>query len=177
MSNNKKKYDCWFCECGRIQILDSEMFNWLEEKYEKRYIVQVCTHCGKTRQMWLTEYLDEGFAINSFSVNPNGSRTEIDTSKDDNEYRFIFDNGIMVPMMHGKYADLHLGNTYVDAEYIIKELDTTSIDEALKKDPLCCTVNTERLIREVKDPDILKSISGYMVGISWKGTEYEHKWE
>ena len=25
--------------------------------------------------------------------------------------------------------------------------------------------------------EILKSISGYVVGISWKGTPYEHKWD
>ena len=45
MSTNKK-YDCLFCHCGRIHIMDYDEFKWLEEDYVRRKIVRICRNCG-----------------------------------------------------------------------------------------------------------------------------------
>lgn len=175
-----KKYDCWFCECGRIHIMDYEFYDWMQENFEHRCVIRICTNCGANHRVWLTESFYGGFDINGADVDLNGKRTIIDTtefSEGFNEYKFIFDRGIKVPMKSGGYADYHFHDGYANVDYMREKLGTTYIYEALKKDPLCCTVDVERLIKEVNDDDIIKSISGYIIGIDWKGTKYEHKWK
>ena len=62
---------------------------------------------------------------------------------------------IRVPVKDGDYATCYVANTYFD-------------DEGHRG------ADTERLIREVKDEDKLRSISGYITGIDWKGTPYDY---
>lgn len=164
-----KKYDCWFCECGRIQIMPDEYFDWLAEDCLHRAVIRVCQHCGATRLVWLEDWGDQGFAVNSTDF----INEEIST-KDDTEYRIIFNKGIEVPMMSGGYADSYQGDTYINWEYLEKELGTTYLPDAQTKDPNCTKVNVQRLIKE-NDPDIVKAISSYVTGIDWSGTEYEFK--
>ena len=165
-----KKYDCWFCDCGRIQVMPNEYYDWMAEDYQHRRVIRVCQHCGATRIMWLDTYFDEGFAVNSADF-----RNEEINTNGDIEYRIIFNDGVKVPMMCGGYADAHYGNTYVNWEYIEREFGITYLPEAERKDPNCTKVNVNRLIKE-NDPEIIKSISGYLVGIDWSGTEYELKY-
>lgn len=171
-----KNYDCWFCSCGRIHIMESDLFDWLQEKHEKRSVIRVCTNCGANRRVYLTEN-GEGFDINSFEVNLNGLRTIIDPAEDGNEYKFIFDRGIMVPMKRGGYADYHShhNHMFINTDYMETTLGTTCINTALQQDPLCFTVDTKRLIKEINDEDIVRSISNYIVGIDWSGTKYERR--
>lgn len=169
-----KRYDVWFCDCGRIHIMDYENYDWMIENCEHRQVIRVCTNCGNVHGQFLTkayyEEIGEGFDVNGFDVTDRSFDT---TSGMD--YRFHFSKGIMVPMKKGGYADYHFVDGFVDSEYIKQEFNTTDVTYAKRKDPECITVDTMRLIREVKDDDILTSISGYVVGIDWTGTKYEMK--
>lgn len=169
------KYDCWFCDCGRIHTMNYSEYDWLSEKHEKRALIRVCQNCGATRMIWLSEYYDEftdnmGFCINGSDVEDG---TILSTNGNNDEYRIFFSRGIKIPMKSGGYANWKFNHGYVNSDYLKDTLGTTYIPTALQKDPLCTTVDTERLIREVNDDDILQSISGYLVGIDWKGTKYE----
>ena len=143
------KYDVLFCHCGTLQLMPSEYYDWLEEKYQTRRVIRVCQHCGATYQVWLTEY-DDGFAVNSCNI----TDTIIDEN-DKYETRYIFSTGIRVPMTSGNEAAYHNGNYWTD------ESGNTVVD-------------TNRLIQKVRDEDKLKSIAAYVSGINWKGTPYEH---
>jgi len=161
-----KKYDCLFCNCGRIHIMDYDEYDWLESSPKRSYI-RVCMRCGSTHRVFLTDN-GEGFDICSVDV-PDG------TIVHDINTKIHFSRGIMIPLKSGGYADWRFHDGYANTDYLRDTLGTTYIPEALKKDPLCTTVDTERLIREVKDEDILNSISGYIVGIDWTGTKYDHR--
>ena len=165
-----KKYDCWFCDCGRIQLMPQDYISWMAEDYLHRKVIRVCQHCGATRVMWLDTYMDEGFALNSADF----TNEEICTNGDI-EYRIILNEGVRVPMKSGGYADAFQGNMYMNWEYLEKSLGTTYLSEAKEKDPNCIKVDVQRMIRE-NEPEIIKSISGYVVGIDWSGTEYEFKY-
>ena len=171
---SKKTYDCWFCSCGRIQYMDYEMYDWLQENPTKRYIIRVCTHCGASLQVWLSDNFDIGYDINARSVDFNGVRTIIDTTQGI-EYKLIFDRGIKVPMISGGYADCHIGSSYANTEDMKEKFGSTYFPDALKKDPNFCTVDVKRLIKEVDDEDLIESISGYIVGIDWAGTGYSYE--
>ena len=165
-----KKYDCWFCDCGRIQLMPTDYYDWMAEDHEHRRVIRVCQHCGATRVIWLDPYMDEGFAVNGADF----INEEICTNGDI-EYRIILNDGVRVPMMIGGYADSYYGNVYVNWEYTEKDLGTTYLPEAQAKDPNCTKVDVNRMIRE-NEPDVIKSISGYLSGIDWSGTEYELKY-
>lgn len=173
-----KRYDVWFCECGRIHIMEYENFDWMKDNCAHRQVIRVCTNCGAVYGQFLTrnyyEDIGEGFDINGFDITDKSIDTAIDTSYG-MEYRFHFSKGIMVPMKKGGYADYHFKDGFVNSEYIRNVFNTTDITYAECKDPECTTVDTMRLIREVKDDDILTSISGYVVGIDWTGTKYERE--
>ena len=54
---NNKRYDAWFCDCGVIQLMDYQLYDWMQEKPDKRRVVRVCQHCGATRVIWLSDML------------------------------------------------------------------------------------------------------------------------
>lgn len=178
MSNNEKKhtkYDCWFCHCGRIHIMPYSEYDWLQEDYTKRMIVRVCTNCGATRITYLDEY-DDGYSICGSDIYDSfDGRPTVMEDSDEHKYKYYFSKGIRVPLKCGHYADSFISDTYVNTEYLEKVCKTSFIPEAKKVDPNCCIVDTEELINDVKDDDILRSISGYVVGIDWTRTKYERK--
>ena len=163
------KYSCWFCGCGRIHILANDLYDWMTEDYEHRSIVQVCNNCGTSHKIFLSDN-GEGFDVNAMDLRD----VNIDILRPQ-ECKILFNKGIKVPMKSGGYATYHFHDGYVNVDYIRDKLGTTYIPTALEKDPECTTVDTELLIREVNDEDILQSISGYLVGIDWTGTKYERK--
>ena len=160
-----KRYDCWFCGCGRIHIMDNELYDWMAEDHERNHVVRVCNNCGAARRIFLTSNC-EGWDVNGCDV----QNTEIDCTK--NHYRFIFSRGIRVPMKEGNDATSHCGNLFIDWDYVTKTYPNHSIYELEKKHPAVITVDTEQLIRNVRDNEIVRSISGYASGIDWSGTEY-----
>lgn len=143
-----KRYDVIFCSCGTIQTMPTEYYDWLEEDYKNRFILRVCQRCGKVVKVWLSEY-EDGFAINATSV----ENFEL-TDEAKGNFRILFNKGIQVPLKNGEYADYHTAGVW------FSEQGKSEVD-------------TDRLIKEVKDPDILRSIAGYVSGINWKGTSYE----
>lgn len=165
---NKKRYNCWFCSCGRIHVMDYEVYEWLKKDCEHRRVVRVCQNCGRSTVTWLQDYCYGSLEIcgNDFTdqeVIPGGEY----------EYRFILNRGIKVPMVSGWYANSYHGNTYVDWDYIQTYYGNSDLSEVEKKNPGVTQVDVETLIREVKDDDILRSIAGYVSGIDWTGTKYE----
>ena len=145
------KYDVRFCRCGTIHVMPVSYYDWMESDYKNRSVYRVCQHCGKTIRTWLSEY-DDGFCINSFEEN------DFELSKEDkDDFKVIFSTGIRVPLKSGNYATYQSSGVWFDDDQ--------------KSD-----VDTKRLIREVKDEEILKSISGYVTGIDWSDTPYEIKY-
>ena len=146
------KYNCRFCSCGRIHIMPAEYMSWLSEDPEKRSIIHVCQNCGATVKIFLDEYMD-GYAVNCVDYsNVDLSSEELANTK------LLMNEGIKVPVKDGLYATCHNSVTWWD-------------EENGKGGPY--SVDTERLIKEVNDEDILNSISKYVVGIDWTGTPYE----
>lgn len=148
------KYDVWFCECGHIHLMPIEYLDWMSENYEHRNIIRVCQNCGETKKMWLTDYDDE-LKINckdfiNFEMCDNANT------------RFLLNKGIYVPLINGDCTD-----------YATYYCNGVWFYESNK-----CKVNTIQLIKEIqykykdKADDILKSISGYVAGIDWTGTDY-----
>lgn len=151
--------DYWsvrFCSCGRIHILPSSCFDWLQEKYQSRKIIQVCQGCGATYSTYLDEY-EDGYCICGEDLE------NIAICGDPDKIVFI-NQGFKVPVVDGWYADYHNGSNW--------------FSEGKKVE-----VDTQRLIRDISDwakqnnienvDIILKSIAGYVSGINWKGTKYE----
>ena len=145
-----QKYDVWFCHCGHIQLMPNDYYKWLEEDSENRYIIRVCQNCGRAIKIWLDKSND-GFDVCSTNI-----KNFVIEPTDVNNVRIIFNEGIEVPIIGGTYATYQIAGTWWD-------------DDQNKG------VDTRRLIAEVKDPDILKSIAAYVSGIDWSGTEYEYK--
>lgn len=164
------KYEAWFCTCGRIHFHPMADLDWMAEDHENRRVLEVCRHCGQIYEQFLTEsWYGEGdkpaFDINGHSYHNDDNVLIMENPN----YRIYIRKGIMVPMKKGGYADYHFSNGYCNSE--VKE-----------KDPDYFIVDTKRLIKEVRRDypeeaeEILKSISGYVTGIDWKGTPYEHKY-
>lgn len=176
------KYDIWFCDCGRIHFYPRSDWDWMAEDHEHRRSTQICRNCGAIYEHFLTENFDEyegkpGFDLNGYSYT-NLDRIEIDP-KDEIQCRFYIDKGIKVPLKEGGYADGHWCGVYFNAEYMNKMGYPSDISETCQHRE-CITVDTERLIHNItydyKDDaeDLLKCISGYIVGINWDGTKYSH---
>ncbi len=143
------KYDVWFCHCGTIQLMPNEYYDWLQEDYANRFIIRICQQCGKAQRVWLSTYND-GFAVNACKV----ENIELN-GNDMANCRVLMYKGTRVPMKNGDYATSHFNTFWFD-------------DQGNRE------VDTERLIREVKDEEKLRSISGYITGIDWKGTPYDY---
>lgn len=142
------KYDVWFCHCGRIHVMPNEYYEWLQEDYKNRFILRICQNCGNILKIWLDEY-DDGYSINSTSIsNIEFSENELKNCK------IITNYGIRVPMKDSFYAVHFMSGTF------LSEFGFTTVD-------------TKKLINEVKDKDILASIAAYAVNINWDNTEYK----
>lgn len=148
----RKEYDCLFCKCGRIHIMEKSVYDWMGQDYKNRIVFRVCTHCGASVMTWLDPY-EDGFAINSCGV--QNDTYDINNSS----AKIIFSEGIKVPMKSKtEYADEYFNCRFVSSK------------------TLSCTVDTKQLIKEVNDDDILRSISTYVSDINWDGTKYSsHK--
>lgn len=162
-----KKYQVRFCNCGRIQFIQNELWDWMAEDCEHRRVIQVCQNCGTTVMHFLTEN-GEGFDMNGQDIR------DTDISTDDGiTYKFLFHHGEKVPLMCGVYADTFQGGKYINWDYCRDTLGTTYLPAAEATDPDCCKVDIQRLIREIGDEDKIRSMSGYAVGIDWSGTPYD----
>ena len=178
------KYEAWFCTCGRIHFHPMADLDWMAEDHENRRVLEVCRHCGQIYEQFLTEsWYGEGdkpaFDINGHSYHNDDNVLIMENPN----YRIYIRKGIMVPMKKGGYADYHFSNGYCNSEQIQKRFGDLWLSAVKEKDPGYFIVDTKRLIKEVRRDypeeaeEILKSISGYVTGIDWKGTPYEHKWE
>lgn len=170
------KYDVKFCRCGRIHAYENkDLWDFLQDDYKNRRVLTVCTHCGSTRLMWLDEYLDEGLAQNSTDIN-EGIVPNVD--------KVIADRGIIIYTMSGAPVDEYIAGYFVNREEWKKDQDKyRNLEEAYDNKAPWATVDTERLIKDVKRiygsnaDEVLKRVSGYVTKINWKGTNYEHCWD
>lgn len=153
------KYSARFCQCGRIHLINNDLYDWMKEDFCHRSIIYVCQNCGTTFKVFLDEYMD-GYAVNYVEVE------NIEANYDPNTIVF-FNHGIAVPVMSGHYASAHTSSNRWVAENI--------------SGPEFSRVDTQTLIQEIRRDfkedaeNVLKSISSYVSGIDWKGTEYEFK--
>lgn len=146
----------------------------MSEAYEERSIVNVCTHCGATVRTFLTPY-DDGFAVNSYDVKSSCVEGYI---------RLVTSSGIPVYMNSGKEADYCFGGYFANSEEWREKTFKSYIplDKAEANRLPWATVNTKNLIDTVNKmykedaESILRSISGYVVRISWDGTDYCNDW-
>ena len=147
-----KKYDVWFCKCGHIHLMDEKWFDWMSKDCQNRHVIRICQNCGATYEMWLSESFYGGYDV-------NGKKVENFEVWGDANVRILFNEGIAVPLVNGRYADYYCNGTWwcdnnsfkVDTAYFIKEVQSEYKYEA---------------------DDILTSISGYVVGIDWTNTPY-----
>lgn len=148
------KYSVRFCNCGTIHLMNNDNFDWMEEDFGNRSVVQVCRNCGFTKETYLEPY-EDGFCHCGHEIN------EAEFEGDSN-HRVIISRGIRIPLNEsfGHAAYISPANHYFD------------------DDGNLCTVDTKRLIEQIKhdykdDADnILYSIAGYVSGIDWSGTKY-----
>lgn len=179
----KKKYDVWFCNCGRIHFFPTEDYEWMMGDPEHRSSVQVCRNCGAIKEHSLADCGDE------YSINHTGfERQNYINFMESSEYqrRFYMHTGIMVPLKEGGYADAYttysLSHIYMNYKYIQENYHIDDYQQHIKDHPELFTVDTPKLIREVTKKyqevadDLLISISGYNSGIDWSGTKYQHIW-
>ena len=178
------KYEAWFCSCGRIHFHPMDDLDWMSEDCENRRVLEVCRNCGHIHEQFLTESIYGDGDKPAFDVNGDDYFNDENVLIMENpNYRIYIRKGIKVPMKKGGYADYHFSNGYCNSEKIKETFGDTYIPTIKEKDPDYLTVDTDRLIKEIQQDypeeadDLLKSISGYIVGISWKGTPYEHKWD
>ena len=146
------KYDVRFCKCGHIHLINSSWFDWMREDYKNNFLIFVCQSCGATHKIFLDTF-EDGYCVNV--VDMTNFQMVGGTSA-----RFIFSEGIAVPLEVGDYASFYVHNRWY---------------YGAGSSP----VDTQRLIRDIKREykddadDILRSISSYVSGINWKGTKYE----
>ena len=162
-----------FCNCGRIHIIP-KLWDWMAEDHENRSAIHVCTHCGETVRMFLTPY-DDGFATNIVDVRDEDF---------EGNFRIIASRGVIVYMNSGVEADTFQSGYFANSdEWKMVELqeEYESLELSYKLNQPWCTVNTNRLIRdiEIKYKDeadkILNQLSGYLIKINWDGTKYARK--
>lgn len=153
--NFHEQYDVRFCSCGRIHIMSLEYMNWIQEDYTKRKVIQVCQNCGSVVQTSIDEYPDGYIACRSEVGN-------VEIFNDPN-VKVLLNHGIRVPLVGSYYADYYSSGIWSFEGH--REV-----------------VDTDRLIEEVRSTfrytcdSILYSISGYVSGINWRGTEFESRY-
>jgi len=162
-----KKYEVYFCSCGRVHFVDSEkLSNAIESEKE---ILVVCNNCGNSFVEGADKTQDDdgkvGYMMYSFSRRD----TEInDTSKIDS---IVFTSGKQVRMMTGGEATFYGSGTFIDWE--TKKPDNVT-DEEWKT--MRETVHVQHTINWIKDDNKLSHMSNYVTGIDWKGTKFEKVW-
>lgn len=157
------KYDAWFCSCGRINLMEDSEYDWLQDN-TNRVIFRICKNCGSVYRVWLDPSSYGGYDLCGSSI-PGGDCI-LDASQR-NDFKVILHDGIRVPMKSGRYADYKSRASIGGGSDF---MDSVGMDNGENG---CVLVDTDRLIREVNDREKLKSISGYLVGIDWSGTEYD----
>ncbi len=180
----KKKYDVWFCTCGRIHFFPMEDYEWMMGDPEHRSSVQVCRNCGAIKENSLADCGD-GYSVNHIGF----KRQTYINFMESSEYqrRFYMHTGIMVPLKEGGYADTYtmhnLSHSYMNYKYIQENCHSDDCQQYIKDHPEVITVNTPKLICEVTKnypeiaDDLLGSIAGYYSGINWTGTTYQCLWD
>lgn len=178
------KFEVWFCHCGRIHIFPTSDYDWMSEDPEHRRSMWVCRNCGNIYEHWLTRAFYEYNDKPAFDVNGTDymNYDSLDIMEDpDIQRRYYFRVGIRVPIVEGGYADYLWSKLWCNTDYVNHKYHTTDLQWIKENHPECTTVDTERLIENIKKEypyeadDILKCISRYISGINWKGTPYEHK--
>ena len=154
MPNFEQLYDVRFCKCGHIHSVPNEYWDWMSEDYAHRQVMLVCTNCGKVTTLYLTRNPEGGYDMNSGVI-----KNAVIWEDSDIQYRIIFSEGVLVPVKDANgipcgYADYYNNRAW--------------FSEGKRVEP-----DAAALINAVKDPILMKSISGYTVGINWTGTEYE----
>jgi len=166
MEKGSKKYEVYFCSCGRVHFVDSEKLS--NAIVNEKEILVVCNNCGNSfiEGADKEEYDDEeGYMMYLRSMRD----TEInDTSKIDS---IVFTSGEKVRMMTGGEATFFGSGTFIDWE--TKKPDNISMEEwkTMRE-----TVNVEHTINWIRDDNKLSHMSNYVTGIDWKGTKFEKVW-
>lgn len=166
------EYNTNFCRCGRIHAIKyDDSWDFMKEDYRNRKVAHVCSHCGSSFLMFLTEY-EDGYSMNSMGLQD----TVIDEVS-----KLIVDSGIILFTESGHVVDQYVNGYFVnEAEWAKHQYDHTSLDEAYRAGEKWCRVDAAQLIKDVyshykaEADAILKSISGYAVKIDWSGTKYDH---
>lgn len=161
-----KRYDVWFCTCGHIHFMPFDVLDWIEDDYINREAIQVCKSCGAFRKTTLDTYED------GFCICRDTKRDSKITENIDRCVRLFVDNGVSVYLKNFDGSTISasgkLGNKWFGVNS--------------KGNQEFSSVDTLRLIQDIKhnyredSDDILRSISGYVSGIDWSGTEYEIKY-
>ena len=171
---NIHPYSIYICACGRIHTFPYEHVKWIQSKGTNRSLITVCTNCGKTiKRVYHQDY----FPRVSYNNNPKYQagyieqivirRATIDKSPGEDTV-IIFDNGFRVPLESGEYA-----NTYSDGIFKCMTHDSSESTGCIRCHPKYTTVDTLKLIGEIENVDILKSLAQCRTCINWVGTAYE----
>jgi len=162
-NKENKKYEVYFCSCGRVHFVDSEKLNKAIES-EKEILV-ICNNCGNSfvEGADKEEYDDEeGYMMYLRSMRD----TEInDISKIDS---IVFTSGKQVRMMTGGEATFYGNSTFIDWETKKPDNVTTEEWEVTRK-----TVHVQHTINWIRDDNKLNHMSNYVTDIDWKGTKFE----
>jgi len=166
MVKENKKYEVYFCSCGRVHFVDTEKLNKAIEN-EKEILV-VCNNCGNSFVEGADKQEYDGeecYMMYSRSMRD----TEINDTSNINS--IVFTPGEKVFMMTGGEATFYGNSTFIDWE--TKKLDNVT-DEEWKK--IREIVDVERTINLIRDDNKLSNMSNYVTGIDWKGTKFEKAW-
>lgn len=158
-----RRYDVWFCTCWHIHFIPSDILDWIKDDYRNREAIQVCNSCGAVRTTTLDTY-EDGFCTcrdekQNFKITKNIERC----------LKLFVDNGVSV------YLKNFDGSTVPASG----KLGSRWFRVNSKGNQEFSSVDTLRLIQDIKHnyrddaDDILRSISGYVSGIDWSGTDYE----
>lgn len=162
-----QRYDVWFCTCGHIHFMPFDILDWIEEDYMNRKAIQVCKSCGAVRETTLDPY-EEGFC----TCRDIYRDTELDCKITEGYTKLFVDNGVPVYLKNFDGSTVPASGKLGNRWFGINSKGNQEFN----------SVDTLRLIQDIKHnyredaDDILRSISGYVSGIDWSGTEYEIKY-
>ena len=150
------KYYIKICECGRIHFFDNETITDICNNDNS--VVCICNNCGNTQMIWFDDCMD-GKAWCSRTIKNENINTDVYSVKE-----ILTSQGFKVPMISGGFATSYIGNTFID-------WDTKSCTKNERE-----TVDVKCLINMIKDTNKLNELSDLMLNISWKGIEFENKY-
>lgn len=187
-----KKYRLMICDCGRIHLISNDQI--IKSFDDNKDIMIICGGCGKVTIIgadqdcdWIAEntyypYTHELSREKSKVITADafkGTKGQKAISK------IIYDAGIQVPMMTGRYATSYSdGIFYDDREPDLDEIYRADINfdkvhAFISKHKLnMITVDMTKLIKE-SPAELIKELSSYyIVGLNWDvnaETELHHK--